>query len=340
MKSFRPVLLALLVPVLLVLGAAPAHATLLVRSDGGGLVIQDKNGLSDEVSVGPATVGGGPGFRIGSHAFGDIFRFDYQTGCQQSPESPAAAVCVRNQPKINVALLAGDDELRMTNAPLGDSSVAGSIGNDELTGHPARDLLDGGDGSDRLDGIQGNDTLEGEAGNDVVTGGLGADTLRGDTGNDTVNAKEPSGSGVADAIGCGGGSDFLEADLVDVVPSSCETFNKSPVGETPHVRLSRSLRVSRTRRVGVRLRCPRGTHSVGCKGRLRLRVGRSSSRRVRYAINAGRSKTVTLRLSRGSVRSLRSRQRRGRRTRGILTSVERGRKGRKTTVRNPRLRLR
>ena len=44
---------------------------------------------------------------------------------------------------------------------------------------------------------------------------------------------------------------------------------------------------------------------------------------------------MALRLSTRDVRKLRGRSRRG-----VLTSVEKGRKGLKTTIRNPRLRLR
>jgi hypothetical protein len=47
-----------------------------------------------------------------------------------------------------------------------------------------------------------------------------------------------------------------------------------------------------------------------------------------------------LRLTRKDIRTLRRQKRRGRTTRGVLTSVEKGRKGSKTTIRNPRLRVR
>ncbi len=127
-------------------------------------------------------------------------------------------------------------------------------------------------------------------------------------------------------------------DLKDAVSASCENKDVGAVGETPNVTiLSRTLRVSATGKVRVRLRCPRGVRSLGCKGRLQLRVGRaesSRSRRVRYTIRAGRSKTLSLRMTAKDVRTLRARQRRGRRSRGVLTSVEKGRKGPKTTVRN------
>src|SRR3954451_778205 len=71
----RPVLLTLLV---LCLGAAPAQATLLVRSDGAGLLVQDKNGLSDNV-VFQAREGG---YGISNDNVADLFKFDIQTGCE------------------------------------------------------------------------------------------------------------------------------------------------------------------------------------------------------------------------------------------------------------------
>jgi hypothetical protein len=145
-------------------------------------------------------------------------------------------------------------------------------------------------------------------------------------------------------VSCGGGSDFVEADLKDVVSSSCEEVDQSPVGETPNVKiLGKSLRVSSTGKVKVRLRCPKGVKKLGCKGKLQLRLAKSGSRssrsrKVRYRMKAGKGKTVTLRLKPKDVRTLRKRP--AKRRRGILTSVEKGRKGRKTTIRNPRLRLR
>jgi hypothetical protein len=112
--------------------------------------------------------------------------------------------------------------------------------------------------------------------------------------------------------------------------------------------LGKTLRVSSDGAVKARLRCPRGVKKLGCKGTLQLRLDRtrgggaqaSRSRKVRYKIKAGKRKTVTLKLTSKDVSALRSRQRRGKKTRGVLTSIEKGRKGRKTTIRNPRLKLR
>jgi len=358
MKRFRPVLLALFVPVLLAVGAAPAQATLLVRSDGAGLLISDKHNLDDSVVLNFE----GSQYKIESFNPLDVFKFDKQAGCGGG--SGSVARCARNGPVMSVVLAGGNDHLTVGGVPAGEMSVAGSSGNDKVFGHGGRDSLNGGTGDDELTGFggndslvgredsdilrgsTGNDTLRGESGFDSLFGGDGTDSLNGSFGNDFFDAKEPVGStALRDTITCGDGFDRVEADLKDVftLVGECEERSVSAVGETPLVRIGRgTLRVRSSGRVRVRLRCPRGVGSLGCKGRLSLRLDRRGARRVRksYEIRRGRSKTVTLRISRGSVRSLRSRQRRGRRTRGVLGSVERGRKGRKTAVRNPLLRLR
>jgi hypothetical protein len=356
MKPLRPVLLALL---LLALGAVPAHATLLVRSDGAGLFINDQNGRDDAASL----TFENSRYRIQNFSSFDFIKFDVRTGC--STDGSNVARCDRNGPVMNVQLAGGNDEFSLAGSPAGVSSVAGSSGNDDLTGHNAgRDNLNGGTGEDELKGLggndglagredsdslfgaAGNDTLQGDGGFDSLYGGAGVDSLTGGSGNDFFDAKEPVGTTAErDTIGCGDGSDRVEADLQDVfvLVGECENRSISAVGETPLVRIGRgTLRVRPSGRVRVRLRCPGGVGSLGCKGRLSLRLDRRGAGRARkrYEIRAGRSKTVTVRLSRGSVRTLRARQRRGRRTRAILASVERGRKGRKTIVRNPGLRLR
>jgi hypothetical protein len=354
MKSLRPVLLAL---VLLALGAAPAHATLLVRSDGAGLLISDKHNLDDFVILGFESTQ----YKIESFNPFDVFKFDRQAGCSGSG---SVARCARNGPVMSVVLAGGNDELTLGAVPAGELSVAAGSGNDKVFGHSGRDSLNGGTGNDEFSGTGGNDSLAGREDSDILRGGTGNDSLRGEpgfdslfgnagtdtldggSGNDFFDAKEPVGTTAQkDTIACGDGSDRVEADLQDVfvLLGECEERSISAVGETPLVRIGRgTLRVRPSGRVRVRLRCPGGVGTLGCKGRLSLRLDRRGARRTqkRYRIRAGRRKTVTLRLSRGSVRTLRSRQRRGRRTRGVLASVERGRKGRKTAVRNPRLRLR
>ena len=344
---------ALLLPVLalaLGLAAAPAQATLLVRSDGAGLLIQDKNGIKDNADVFNVTVNGQPAYRIRNLNDLDVFKFDRRTGCDET--NAFTVTCERNGSAINVVLAGGGDSFNMSGTPAGVASVAGGFGSDRIIGHTGRDNLhgqlgddeligaggnddlEGGEENDKLDGGGGNDDLEGGTGTDRLEGSSGADVLTAGDGNDTLRAREPTGiAAVQDTVSCGAGTDFAELDLKDAVSSSCENRDVAPVGETPNVGLpSKSLRVSRTGRVKVRLRCPRAVKTLGCNGRLQL--GRS--RKVRYKIKAGRRKTVTLRLARRDLGTIR---RRAGRARGRLTSIERGRLGRKTTVRTPRLRL-
>ena len=369
----------LILPALLAalsLVAAPANATLFVRSDGAGLFVQDQNNLSDDLEISTGEHAGQPGnYDLFSQNAGDVFKFDTGTGCDTFTSFSDHATCFRNGPQMNILLGEGRDilSMRSTNgvdgpvikeAPIGESHVSGGPGNDILNGHAGVDHLNGGtgtdtlrgslgndeldgrDNADRLEGENGNDNLAADDGADVLIGGRGADFMQGGQGTDFLNSREPVGTtAVADTLDCGTGLDTVEADLKDNIQPDCNEVDRAPVGETPNVDiLGRTLRVSRTGKVKVRMRCPRGVKRLGCKGKLQLKIDRrastSRSRKVRYKIKAGKRKTVTLQLTRGDVRSLRSRQRRGRKTRGILTSVEKGRKGRKTTIRNPRLRLR
>jgi len=344
--------------------AGPAQATLLVRSDGNGLLVQDKNGLNDDVVIELGFRDDQPAHIVNNGNFGtDIFLFDTQTGC--TGRGVQSVACFRNGPIMRVVLLGGNDKLVMTNARVGESVVGGASGNDNLTGHAGKDgmngglgedtlkglagndTLDGAENPDRLEGGDGNDTLLGEGNSDALFGGKGADVLRGGVGNDFIESKEPEGTtSVADGVDCGIGFDTVEADLKDNIQADCEEVDRAPVGETPNVDiLGRTLRVAGTGQVGVRMRCPRGVKGLGCNGRLQLRLDRSGgaqgsrSRRVRYRILAGRRKTVTLKLTPGDVRSLQRQKRRKVGSRGVLTSVEKGRLGPKTTIRNPRLRL-
>jgi len=369
-----PLLLLAAVGAALLTGAAPAEATLLVRSNStDGLVILDKNGLNDIPTINPATVDGQPGYSIRSGNLLDVFDYDFQAGCRDGGDR--IALCRRFNSKVNVGLAGGNDSFSMGLLPASTSSVNAGSGNDNVSGQQGtdnlngltgdddldglggNDTLNGRDGADELRGWRGNDTINGDNGNDTIIGDheelptqVGADDLRGGPGNDEILSKEADeAASVKDTVTCGTGQDFVIADLQDTVSATsdpgggtCEEVDRSPVGETPHVTIpARTLPVSSTGRVRARLRCPRGVRTLGCKGTLQLRLGsrsakKSRSRKVRYKIKAGKRKTVTLRLSAGDVRKLR----RGRKTRGILTSVEMGRKGPKTTIRNPRLRLR
>jgi hypothetical protein len=281
----------------------------------------------------------------------------------------------------DVFAASGNDEIETGG---GDDDITLSTGSEDADGGSGNDTIDisgslvegsvlahGGSGNDTLDmrgatgalahADSGDDTVIGSSDGDFITGGTGVDDLRGENGDDLIRSKESDEDKTSfrDTVRCGFDDDDVVADLkdtVDVIGSStggtCEEVDRSPIGETPHVRiLGKSLRVSPSGRVRVRLRCPRGVRRLGCRGHLQLQLSRNrnragqaprarASRKVRDRIKAGRRKIVTLQLTARDVRTLRRRQRRGLQTRGILTSVERGRLGDKTTIRNPRLRLR
>ena len=357
-RTTRRLLRPALAVVLLLAVAPAAHATLLVRSDGNGLLISDKNGFADETFVRAGAAGEDADYVI-EHRNIEAFAFDRQAGCRDGGISglTVRAFCDRNGSKINVQLAGGSDEFGFVNLgslPTIDMSLAGSSGNDTVTGQPGRDSLDGGTGNDklvgltgndplsgdtgadRLEGGPGNDTLKGESGSDALFGGTGVDVLEGSTENDFIEAKEPSGfTSEKDTISCGSGFDTVVGDLKDGEQSltGCEERDISPVGETPHVAMAaRSVNVNRAGAARVRLSCPRRT-TIGCRGTLSLKLARRGARRparTRYSIRAGRSARVRVRLSRAEAR----------RARGvaILASVERGKLGRKTTLRSPRLR--
>jgi RTX calcium-binding nonapeptide repeat (4 copies) len=362
-----PVVLALLG-----VAATPAHATLFVESHASGLIIRDQHNLSDVVRLYASTHQGSPGYGIRNLNDGDFFKFARGQGCDSGEDrTNPIATCFRNGPRISVVLLEGSDLLNMGGTqggdpppPTGESSVSGGPGNDTVFGHPGidsvnggtgedtlrggrgNDTLDGAENADRLEGGDGNDTLLGEGNADVLIGGLGDDVLRGGASNDFIESKEPTGStSVDDGVDCGNGFDTVDADLKDSIQADCEEVDRSPVGETPHVTIpAKTLRVSGAGQVSVPLRCPRGVRSLGCNGTLQLaldtRSARTSrSRKSRYTIKAGRRKAVRLRLSAGDVSKLRRNQGRRKKTRGVLTSIEKGRIGLKTTIRNPSLRL-
>ena len=352
----------LVLPLALLLTPPAAQATLLVRSDGAGLFIEDKDGLTDVVTAFDSVLEGRSAYGIRTQS--TRAPFEFSTGCREvsgffGPE----ARCFRNGSQIVATLNFGDDRLDMHLINSADTNVVGRQGNDRLIGQGGpdelrgdngddflegrggRDFLVGGPQSDRLEGGDGDDSLRGDSLNDALFGGLGKDFLVGDGGDpivpggsDFIDSKEPTGfPSEADVVICGDALDSVEADLADEpnIRADCEQREISPVGETPHVRVSRrAIDVNPAGVARVRLSCPRRT-SIGCRGTLSLKLARRGARRpkrTRYAIRAGRSRAVRVRLTRGEARRL------TRRTRGVLTSLERGVIGPKTTVRQPRLR--
>jgi hypothetical protein len=229
----------------------------------------------------------------------------------------------------------------------GNISTTGQGGEDEQLPSDVEGII-GGSGHDTLTGNRANNRLEGGPGNDTLTGNQGADLLAGGGDGDTIFARDA----VQDLISCGPNrtsrpfrSDVLDFDLADgTPPADCEDVTQGALLEGPNVLMpGKPLWPRNGRRVGVRLRCPDEVE-IGCNGALRLRLlrrTRANQRTVqaaasrRYKLAAGRSKLVSLRLSRRERAALRRSSRSAR-----ITSVEKGELGDKTTIRTVRLKRR
>ncbi len=183
----------------------------------------------------------------------------------------------------------GNDDIRIGNGA--DKADAGS-GDDEVTvgastNSAGHDVVEGGPGADHIElhqegnpfgrktvsGGSGNDFVRTDDGIDIVDGGSGVDDIGTRGGDDEIFVKESDleKAAAADTVKCGFDHDEVTADLKDVVDAisnpgggTCEEVDRSPIGETPHVRiLSKTLRVLPTGRVRVRLRCPRRSQEAG-----------------------------------------------------------------------------
>jgi len=205
----------------------------------------------------------------------------------------------------------------------GVANVIGGSGNDRLVGNFTRNTLRGGPGDDRLDGKDGDDMLFGEGGDDVI-GPLvatpfscrpapngfpvctirnfvanpppdGDDAINGGSGDDIVSSVD----GFEDArLICSTGTDSAEIDLLDPAPpGTCEQVANGARDQHPLVRFpSRTARLSKTRRLAVRMACPRARGRRACKGTLSIRRGKRTVARKRYAIRRGRARTVRVRV--------------------------------------------
>src|SRR4051812_34328586 len=118
---------------LLCLAAAPAHATLLVKSDSTGLLIQDKNGIGDRVVVTSGTQGGNPVYVVTNQNSFDVFKFDRQAGCSAGATDDKS-VCRRFSGKLNLGMAGGDDEITVTNSGATSATVNLGAGNDDYNG--------------------------------------------------------------------------------------------------------------------------------------------------------------------------------------------------------------
>ncbi len=114
----------------------------------------------------------------------------------------------------------------------------------------------------------------------------------------------------------------------------CESFDIANVNEGPNVVISRhSVNVGTDGHAAVRLRCP-ASLTAPCAGTLRLgHSPKSEGKKRHYSIDQGKKDDVSARLSRRDRRRLR----RNGETTALVTSVEQGQFGDKTTIQTIKL---
>jgi Ca2+-binding RTX toxin-like protein len=249
-----------------------------------------------------------------------------------------SAVNAGNLVIVGAASATSTGSVRLAGGTVADTLVSsfgvviGGGGNDSIT--------DGGQGTGvhRFIGGPGNDVINAGDGPDELFGGLGVDNLKGGEGDDLIDAVD----GIEDDITCGAGLDFASLDLVDpdaqlgfggkagtVVTDVCEGVERANRKEGPNVEIvTRTGRVERDGSVPVRLRCPKDAMAP-CKGTLSVVLQRGGAKRpaaTSYALRKGASAIVRARLTAAELK----------RARGealVVTSVEKGKFGPKTTNR-------
>jgi hypothetical protein len=164
---------------------------------------------------------------------------------------------------VEVYAGAGRDDL--DGSPIGGDILDGGADNDRIEGEGGADQIDLGTGNDVAQGDQGDDLIHGGPGDDALAGGADDDDLYGDEGEDGFGADhnyvldfspivisgptaqtqgddelflrepqpeqdfvydggfDPQGRG-----GCLGGTDYVQADSIDIVPLNvgCETIDR------------------------------------------------------------------------------------------------------------------
>jgi Ca2+-binding RTX toxin-like protein len=218
----------------------------------------------------------------------------------------------------NFATVVGTDAAEDVFVESNGSSVKGLGGNDRLVTYDGNDSIEGGAGDDFLQAGFGNDTLDGGPGTDQFLGDRTESNVFA-VGNDTINAID----GNSEQIDCGiGGGDIANADVSDVVSSSCEQVNRGtvccvppdgnkfgpktlvtlrlasariPAGGPLRVRIANANPFTVTGSVGGQTASP---VTVSAKRIVKLRA-------KRFSVSAGARKVVKLKLPAAMKRTLR-----------------------------------
>jgi Ca2+-binding RTX toxin-like protein len=212
--------------------------------------------------------------------------------------------------------LGGDDSVTVGDVGAYQVMANGGAGSDTLTGGPASEAFLGGSGNDTINPGGGIDVVDAGAGDDQVNvRDKTADVARGGDGNDSVTA-DPDELDILD------GFENVDRTPDDVPPAAAPPAVVPPV-VTPPVGPSQAgasvvpvtIRggTSKVRRntTSIKLSCP-ATSPGNCTGSLVVRTAtkaRLAGRRAvvqlgtaRYDIAAGSSKTLKVKLARGTQR--------------------------------------
>jgi Ca2+-binding RTX toxin-like protein len=229
----------------------------------------------------------------------------------------------------------GDDQL--TGGGLKDH-LDGGADTDLIVAGNGDDYLSGGEGDDTLKAGDGDDDLNGGTGDDDLDGGAGADDFEADQGNDVLRAKDAAKDGL---LHCHMGDDTVYFDPVDTPSLDCEFKNPVPAPtptptptatptatpESPAATPAptpvatpiaspppppdrtapalgvRAAKLDARGRLKVRLTCPEA--EIRCAGAVRL----TGAKPVAFTLAGGRGATVTLKVSRATLKRVRKRHR-------------------------------
>jgi Ca2+-binding RTX toxin-like protein len=203
----------------------------------------------------------------------------------------------------------GSSEMMHANGLGGDDSITvGEVGPYEVT-------ASGGSGNDTLTGGASSQTFLGGSGNDTITPGGGLDVVSGDEGDDHVNVRDKT----ADVARGGDGNDSVVADAgqLDIL-DGFESVDRTPNVTPPPVHTSTrpvtirggTVKVKRGR-ASIKVSCP-AISPGNCTGSLTVHTAKGIKLaglkvalqlgRARYNIAPGGSRTLNVRLAKGSKR--------------------------------------
>jgi Ca2+-binding RTX toxin-like protein len=261
----------------------------LVWNNGDGTDVMNGDEGSDDVEVN------------GSATAGDVF--DVQPN--------GSRIAFNRANLVPFSLDIGSSETMHANGLGGDDKVTvGNVGRFEVT-------ADGGSGRDTLTGGSGSETFLGGSGNDTINPGGGLDVVSGGDGDDTVNVRDNA----ADVARGGDGTDSVVADTpaLDILdgfetvarpqvdpPAPVDTATRPVKIAGGTVKVNRSAGTA-----AIKVSCP--ADSPGhCTGTVTLRTAHRihvaglsvvlQLGSARFDISPGASKTVKVKLARGSER--------------------------------------